>query len=156
MSGLARNFVLALIWALLTNDLSVRGLAVGFVLGLGALAMDRSHARYVGTVFASARLLLVFLHAVVVANVQLAVDVLRPRPRFDPAIVRFDAPDLGPSRLVLLATLVSLTPGSLTIGTDPGSRSLFVHTLYDGPTSLQSIARLADLVRAATGLEEVR
>lgn len=156
MSFFALNLVLAIVWMLLTDSLSIVGLTTGFVLGFGAIAFSRRALGgdvYVEGLVALGRLAGRFAHALVRANLQLARDVLRPRPRFAPAFVRIELEGLGRGRTVLVGLLMSLTPGSLTIATDPRGRALWIHTLYahDREAVIREVRAFADLVRLATG-----
>lgn len=156
MRYLALNLVLAITWVLLTGTFSLVSLAVGTMLGFVAIAALRGVVggkRYVRAVRGILRLSSGFARGLVVANLQLARDVLRPVPPFRTGIVTFDARDLPPVETVLLANLVSLTPGTLTVDAEDDGSVLYVHALYaDDPDRIRAdIRHLADLVHAALG-----
>ena len=100
-------------------------------------------------------LLATFLVALVAANVRLARDVLRRRPHFTPAFLRVDLPALGRSGASLLASLVSLTPGSITVDLNEAGDQLYLHTVYapDPEEARRSVLALARLVAQAAGTE---
>jgi multicomponent Na+:H+ antiporter subunit E len=89
-----------------------------------------------------------FLVQLVTANLRLARDVLRRRPAFAPAFLRVNVSDLHPVQSALLAAMVSLTPGSLTVDVCDDGRTLIVHTVYAGDPerARQSIRALADMI----------
>jgi multicomponent Na+:H+ antiporter subunit E len=158
MIHFAFNLVLAIVWMLLRSDFSLGGLLVGFLIGFLAIAfarVDRGSSRYVRATIGIIRLTVGFLGELVVSNLQLARDLLRPRPPFRPGFVRFPIGDLRPPQTVLLANLVSLTPGTVTVDIREDGRELLVHSLYAGdPEAVRrSMRRLADLIHAALGAE---
>jgi multicomponent Na+:H+ antiporter subunit E len=156
MNYLALNLVMAIVWMFLTGSFTVGGLVMGYVVAFVGLAFAQpilGTGRYVRAVFGVFRLLLVFLRELVLANVQLARDILRLHPSFKPGFIRYDARALSPRETVLLANMVSLTPGTLTVDTDHGGAFLYVHTLYaeDPERICQGIRLFADLIAAASG-----
>lgn len=154
MSPVTLNLLLAVVWMFLQGELSLSNLVVGFGVGMAAIAIhERVHSRagYLRQVIGVARLGIGFLRELVVANLQLARDILRPTPRFQPSIVRFDTSELGLPETVLLASLVSLTPGTLTVDVDEDGRGIYVHALYGEPeAALRGIRLLADWIRGAS------
>lgn len=158
MSFLALNLMLGLIWMFLTGTVSIPNLLVGVIAGFVAIAALRpvlGSARYVRAVGGTLRLLVGFARELVVANLHLARDVLRPVPPFCPGFVAFDASDLPPIETVFLANLVSLTPGTLTVDADDEGKTLYIHALYaDDPDRIRAdVRRLANLIHAALGAE---
>lgn len=76
-----------------------------------------------------------FVTQLVSANVRVAWDILTPRPILRPAVLRVLAhPRLDDVGLVLLANLISVTPGTLTLEVDPSQRVLYVHVMYPEST----------------------
>lgn len=156
MSFLALNFVLATIWVLLRADFTLLGFVAGLLLGFLAIAVARpalgSHA-YVRAAGGIVKLTTLFFGKLVVANVLLARDVLRRTPPFEPGFIRFDVRDLGPTQTVLLANLVSLTPGTITVDIDDEGRALYIHALYarDPEATRAECRALAELIHAAAG-----
>jgi len=156
MRYLAINLVLALVWMFLSGDFSILGLVFGFLLAFLVLLASQpllGSRRYVRAVFGSIRLGGVFMYELVLANVQLAKDVLSPVPPLKPAFVSFQAGHLGEAQAVLLGHLISLTPGTLTVDYDPQLRTLYIHTVYgQAPERLRSVfLRFATLIEEAAG-----
>lgn len=160
MTFFAVNVLLATVWVLLVGG-SLGNLLVGFLAGFVVLAVARpltGSGRYVRAVLGLGRLLVHFHAALIVANLRMARDILRRRPNFHPAFLRIEVPDLSATQAVVLANLISLTPGSLTVDTDADGDVLYVHTLYagDAEAARREMRRLADLIRAASGADEPR
>lgn len=156
MGYLALNLVLALVWMFLSGGFTIGNLVVGLVVGYLGLAAGQpvlGSRRYVRGVVGSVKLVAVFLYELVVANLQLARDILRPVPPFEPGFVAFDVRDLPPVETVLLANMISLTPGTLTVDADDEAATLYVHSLYarDPERLREGFRAFADLIHGATG-----
>lgn len=154
MSPVTLNLLLAVIWMALQGELSLSNLILGFGVGMAAITIHEGvhrRAGYLRQVIGVVRLSIGFLRELVAANLQLARDILRPTPRFQPSIVRFDTSELGLPETVLLASLVSLTPGTLTIDVDEDGRGIYVHAVYGEPeAALRGIRLLADRILEAS------
>lgn len=75
-------------------------------------------------------LLIFFLQDLIRSNLVLARDILRPNPRFEPALLRIAITDLSPISTVVLTNLISLTPGTLTVDVEDDGQAIYVHGLY--------------------------
>ena len=65
------------------------------------------------------------------ANGRLARDIISPSPRFSPTLRRVKVRPMGDGQLLLLANLISMTPGTLTVDVSDDRRFLLVHLLYE-------------------------
>ena len=68
---------------------------------------------------------------VLIGALRISKDVLTPRPRLQPVLVRVPVGELTPRQLLLLGNLVTMTPGTLTVDVAEESTVLIVHGLYD-------------------------
>ncbi len=133
MTMFAVNLILAIVWALATGSLSERNLVFGFVVGmvvlhlLGAAVGDR---RYVERLFRIVHLIVIFLRELVSSSVRVTWDVLRPELRMTPAVIMVPLDLTEDAHITLLANLISLTPGTLTIDVADDKRCLYVHAMY--------------------------
>ncbi len=73
-----------------------------------------------------------FLRELVAANVQVVWDVLTPRSRLSPGIVALPLRSRTPGEITLIANLVSLTPGTLSLAVSHDPDTLYVHGMYAG------------------------
>lgn len=156
MSFLALNLLLAIVWMFLAGNFAIGGFVFGFLVGFLILVLSQAFigsGQYVRAVTGSVRLLGVFLYELVVANLQLAKDVLSPTPPLKPGFVRYDVRDLTPGQTVLLGHMISLTPGTLTVDFDAERQAVYIHTVYaQDPAKLERGFRLfADLIIGAAG-----
>ena len=133
MNLFAVNLLLAAAWCALLGTFSLGALAIGFVLAYLALLVAQplfGPAPYYGRVLRLARLGGYFLKELVVSSVRVAIDVLSPRPRFRPGIVALPLPEMSDAGRVTLASLITLTPGTLSLDFSPDRRTLYVHGMF--------------------------
>jgi multicomponent Na+:H+ antiporter subunit E len=71
-----------------------------------------------------------FLRELVVANAQVVWDVLTPRSRLAPGIAALPLRTRTDREVTLLANLVTLTPGTLTLAIARDPDVLYVHGMY--------------------------
>jgi multicomponent Na+:H+ antiporter subunit E len=158
MSYFAFNLMLAIFWMFMTGAFSTGGFLVGFLIGFAGLAFSRhvlGSGGYVRGVIGIFRLVAVFLRELVIANLQLARDILRPVPPFQPGFLAVDVRDLPPLETVLLGNMISLTPGTLTVDASEDGNILYVHTVYaqDPAKAREGFRLFADLIHDAFGGE---
>lgn len=133
MSALLWNILLALAWAALTGQFTWMNLAIGF--GLGALVMWFAQRavgapRYLLKMRQVIGLLAFFLWELVKANLRVAFDVVTPHHYMRPSVVAVPLDAKTDGEITLLALLLTLTPGSLSIDVSSDRRILYVHDMY--------------------------
>jgi multicomponent Na+:H+ antiporter subunit E len=133
--------LLALAWMALTGDWSLPALV--FACGLGWLLL-RLVRPLGGEGFRRVRLarlpafLAYVLKEVVVANLRVAAAVVAPAGRLRPAIVAVPLTLDRDAEIALLANLITLTPGTLSLDVSPDRRTLYVHAMaVTGPDELR-------------------
>jgi multicomponent K+:H+ antiporter subunit E len=75
------------------------------------------------------RLLVVVAWDILVANVVVARLVLGPLPRLEPAFIQVPLALTHPHTRALLATIITMTPGTVSAAFTPNARVLHVHAL---------------------------
>lgn len=132
------NLLLALAWLGLTGEFTPMNFAIGFGLAYGLLWLVQSATRgpgpssgYFGRAWRTVEFVLFFLWELVLANLRVAVDILRPQMRLQPAVVAIPLEaDSTPAQITLLANLITLTPGTLSLDVSADRRTLYVHTMH--------------------------
>ncbi|MBS3941614.1 MAG: Na+/H+ antiporter subunit E [Actinobacteria bacterium] len=96
--------------------------------------------------------LLVFLWALAMSNVRVAWEILTPGFSMTPAIIRVPTATRGGWETTLLANMITMTPGTLSLEVDEDTHDLYVHTLYytSREAFLADIARLERTLLKAT------
>ncbi len=119
---LLNSLVLLAVWVALWGEPSVGNLLSGiaaiivinlvFPTGPAVVAVeDEGTPRFV----AGVRFLAIFAWALIVANVQVVIAVLRPRLRIAEGVVAVPLVSRSPIIATMVANAISLTPGTLTI-----------------------------------------
>ena len=133
MRSLLANLLLALVWGALTADFSPGNLFVGFMLAFVALVASQrvtGRSAYGARILRVAAFLLFYLRELVLANVRVAVDVVTPRQRARPGVVAVPLEARTDAEITLLANLITMTPGSLTLDVSEDRRVLYVHAMF--------------------------
>ncbi len=127
------NLFISLLWPTLNGEYSLSALFTGFLLGFVVLAIvRRSYGRYF---YFAAEFLFYVLFAILQSNLKLAVLILRtifnPSRQLSPGIVAIPLTITGPFERTLLASVITLTPGTLSVdvGRRKGQEVLYVHSI---------------------------
>lgn len=129
--------ILALTWAGITGNFSGLSLLFGGLIGTAAILLLR-HLLGPRRVFGKAGLIILlfgmFLYELMASAVRVALIVIRPNIRdgLQPAIVPVPLTVKTDAEITLLANLITLTPGTLSIDLAEDRSTLFVHVLTTG------------------------
>lgn len=126
------TLVLALAWVALTGQLNLPNALFGLLLGFGLARLVAPQRLSLGVLrrLPQALSLAAFLlYELLLANVRVASLVLARRPQLRPAILAVPIELKHDWQVALLAGLVTLTPGTLSIEVSSDSRTLFIHFL---------------------------
>lgn len=137
MNLLFVNGALALIWTALTGAFNPGNLLLGFLIGYLMLFLTRrvyGPTLYFSKVIQIVRFILYFLWELLVANLRVAVDILRPGPpRIQPRVIAVPLDVCSDLEITLLANTIALTPGSLSLDVSDVTKRpcyLYVHHMY--------------------------
>jgi multicomponent Na+:H+ antiporter subunit E len=128
------SILLALAWAALQGDITLVNLLVGYGIGYIILALLAKGGVMPSTLASrtarAAALAGFFVWELLLANVRVAVDVLRPRTTIRPAVVAIPLDVTSDGEILLLSMLINITPGSVTIDLSEDRRTLYVHVMH--------------------------
>jgi multicomponent Na+:H+ antiporter subunit E len=142
VAPIVRILMLTLIWVALQGSLSL--VLLGVVFGAAILRISRplfedrdpAEARRLSEGVRPLRrlwrvlvLVVVFLRELVVSALQVARYTLQPTLQIRPAIVKYPLDVQTPREITVLANLISLTPGTLSLDVSPDSKHLYVHAI---------------------------
>ncbi len=132
MSLFLLNVLLALAWAALTGSFQPVDLFFGFALGYLVLwlALHKNRPRYFRQIPLLLGLFLYFLTDILRANFRMAVTVLSPRMKLRPAVVAVPLILKSETATFLLANMLTLTPGTLSLDISTDRQTLYIHTVW--------------------------
>ena len=137
MNGLLLNILLALAWMFLTGNLEFENFLEGFVIGLLILWVSRhasSSNKYLKKIPKIIDFIFYFLYELIIANIKVTVDILTPKHRMKPAIIAVPLTIDKNYEIVLLANLITLTPGTLSLDVSTDNKIIYIHSMYvDNP-----------------------
>ncbi|MDQ0315106.1 Na+/H+ antiporter subunit E [Amorphus orientalis] len=132
MPVLLANVLLAVAWGAVTGSFEALNLLFGFVLAAMALWLIREQIGTRGSLGRTWRglsLAGLFLWELVMSSVRVAIIVLSPRRDLRPAIIAYPLTVDRDFEITLLANLITLTPGTLSIDVSEDRETLFIHCI---------------------------
>lgn len=133
MTGFFFNIFLAMVWALASGQISLFSLVIGFILGYIVLWFAQplmKPSRYFQRFPIAVRFTCFFLWQLLLSNLRVAYDVITPRLYMRPGIVAVPLEARTDQEITLLANLITLTPGTLSIDVSEDRRTLYVHAMF--------------------------
>ncbi len=128
------SILLALAWAALNGELSFGNLLEGYLLGyviLALLARGGVMPRNFASRMTSAlKLAGFFAWQIILANIRVAADVIRPETAIRPAVIALPLDITSDGEILLLSALINITPGSVTIDLSNDRKTLYVHVMH--------------------------
>ena len=142
MAGLfLLNLILALTWAALQGELNAANLIIGFLISAALIYLFRRtffSPLYFTKVALSLTLAFMFIKELLKSNVDVLRVVLSPRLRVRSGVIAVPTELTNDVALTMLANMITLTPGTLTLDISPDRRYLYVHTLnLDDPEDVK-------------------
>lgn len=133
MNLLTLNIVLAAAWMLINGSFSIFNFIVGFVVGFLCLSLTQTtkgNLSYGRQSWAAIALVAFFLKEVTVTSIRVVWDVLTPSDRSEPDIINYPLDAKSDMEIMLLANMISMTPGSLTLDISEDRTYLIVHVMF--------------------------
>ena len=126
------NLVLALIWVMVTGSFTLVNLVFGYVLGAFVLYLIREEVGTVGYLGRGARiasLFLLFVYELLMSAWRMVKIVLSPKLDLKPGIFAYELKVTTDFQITLLANMITLTPGTLSVDVSEDRSTLYVHAI---------------------------
>jgi multicomponent Na+:H+ antiporter subunit E len=126
------NVLYAVIWAAFYGSFTVSVLVTGFMAGFLVLCLPlgiKGQKRYRDAIFQPVAFVAIYLVELVASSIRVARDVIRPDFRMQSAVVGVPLSAKSNLEITMLANLVSLTPGTLTVDLSEDRSTLYVHVM---------------------------
>lgn len=132
--SLGTNLLLALLWASLIGPFTPTNLALGFVVSymlLRACVRTRCGSAYSRRALALIFLAVYTIYELIVANVRVAYYTVSRLSALRPCVLAVPIREgLSDGEITLLSSLITLTPGTLTLDIADDRSALFVHFMH--------------------------
>jgi multicomponent Na+:H+ antiporter subunit E len=132
MSRYLNNILLALVWAALTGSFTLPNFALGLLLGWLALYLVREQLETRRGTYRGGKILslaVLFIKELVLSGWRVATLVTSPKMELRPGIFAYPLSVDRDFEITLLANLITLTPGTLSVDVSEDRTTLFVHAI---------------------------
>lgn len=138
------NIVVALIWMFLQESYTFQGFVLGYLVGmfllflLGRFIPD---SYYMKRVWAIIKLVLLFIRELILSNLSILKLIYKPKLTVQPGIFALPTELRTNWEITMLANLITLTPGTLSVFVSDDHSILYIHAmdLPDVEASIHSI-----------------
>jgi multicomponent Na+:H+ antiporter subunit E len=134
MIGFFWNVLLAAAWVLMTGTFEFLNYVFGFAIAyVVILLMSRSVSavrNYPRRIPRAIYFLLYFIEELIKANLKVAIDIVTPTFLGKPGVIGIELDAKTNLEITLVANVISLTPGTLSLDVSADKKILFVHAMY--------------------------
>lgn len=127
------HIVLTIVWVFLTGSMAIVNFIFGFLLSylvLWIISRNNSGSKYFRIIPKVFGFVFYFLYELIKANIQVAYEVMTPTNNMKPGIVALPLDAKTDLEITLLANVISLTPGTLSLDVSDDRKTLYVHGMY--------------------------
>lgn len=126
------SMILLVVWLLMNNSISAGNILLGLIFAvlipLGTASMRKTQPTLKKPLTA-ARYLLMLMGDIIVSNVEVAIQVLGPVRKITPGFIAIPLDITQDLPITLLASSISLTPGTVSLEVSEDRQWLYVHVL---------------------------
>lgn len=135
MRAFVYNVVLTIFWMAVTEAFTLVNFLVGFAISFLLLLLarplfDAPSRRYFTLAWKLPRFVLLMLWEIVLSSLRVAQAVLSPRLPIKPGIIAYPLEVKSDLEITLLANLITLTPGTLSLDVSSDRKVLYVHGMF--------------------------
>jgi multicomponent Na+:H+ antiporter subunit E len=132
MKLLIVTLLMGMIWVVISGSASAHNLIFGLILSVAIIGLLREQINgtsYLSRIVKIISLLGLFLLELAKSAWKVSVLVLSPRLNVQPGIFAFPLTVRSDAEITLLANLITLTPGTLSVDVSDDRTTLYVHAL---------------------------
>lgn len=126
------NIIIAILWMFLSESYTFAAFFSGYLIGIVLLLLFERlvpDAFYMRRVWKFVKLIILFSRELILSNFQIIKYVYRPGLDLKPVLFTYDLKLKSNWEITLLANLISMTPGTLSVAISDDNTQLFVHAL---------------------------
>jgi multicomponent Na+:H+ antiporter subunit E len=127
------NIALAVVWATASGRFTLTNLLLGYGLGYLVLVFTQpliGPSRYFLKLWQVLGFLMFLFWEVIRANLRVAYDVITPTYYMHPGVVAIPLDARTDTEITVLANLISLTPGTLSLDVSDDRKYLYIHAMF--------------------------
>ena len=127
------NLILAFFWMCLWGELTFSGLISGYFAGFIVIFLTRAligEDQYFKKFVLALKFFLFFMKEFIFSALKVAYDIVTPRHHMRPGILRIPLELESDAQIQLFSSVVTLTPGTLSLDIAEDRKSIFVHFMY--------------------------
>lgn len=135
MSRLWMILLLLLVWMGFCNDYSTANFILGLIIATAChFSVKRKTGGHAFKPHRFIYLLAYVFYELIVSSIAVSYEILTPRQQSQPAIIKIDLHCTNDIERTLLANLISLTPGTLSLHVDKNKNQLILHVMFNHNT----------------------
>lgn len=145
------NIIIAIMWMFLSESYEFSTFVVGYLLGMGLLFVLQRFipdSFYIKRVWKVIKLILLFVRELVLSNLDIVKHVYKPKLNIQPGIFTLPIDLRSNFEITLLANLISLTPGTLSMAVSEDHTKIYIHAM-DIPDVEKSITDIKETFEKA-------
>lgn len=126
------NLLIAFMWMFLGESYSIAGFVTGYIVGIVLLFLLRRFLKgpfYLWRAYKILVLALIFIKELILSNFEITKLVYARRLNINPGIFTLETELETDWEITLLATLITLTPGTVTMAVSPDKKELYIHAM---------------------------
>ena len=127
------NISLAFVWAAVMGPFNLSNLVVGMLLGYAVLFVAQplmGPSNYFRRIRHAITFAFFYLWQLITSNLRVAYDVLSPGGHARPGVLAIPLEAKSDAEITMLANLITLTPGSVSLDVSSDRRFLYLHAMY--------------------------
>jgi len=128
------NILLAFAWIFLTGNFTGSGFFAGFVFGYFVLLLivraSGKRPNYMRKIPQIVNFTLFYVWELIKSNMRVAYEVLTPYYTMKPGVIGLPLEEDSDAAITILANLITMTPGTLSLDVSNDRRMLFIHAMY--------------------------
>jgi len=126
------NVIVAFMWMFLSESYTFLTFIFGYILGaLLLLLLNRFFPSryYLAPMYKLFVLFIIFIRELILSNIDIVKLVYKRKPDFEPGIFTYPVEVKKSWEITLLANLITLTPGTLSVAISDDQRQMFIHAM---------------------------
>ncbi|MEJ8776394.1 Na+/H+ antiporter subunit E [Pseudogracilibacillus sp. ICA-222130] len=126
------NLIISFMWMFLSEDYTFVTFIFGYILGaLLLLLLNRLFPSryYLAPIYKFFVLFLIFIRELILSNIDIVKIVYKRNPDFEPGIFALPVEVEKDWEITLLANLITLTPGTLSVAISDDNKQIFIHAM---------------------------